>query len=88
MDEGVSDVDLKVSKRRHAVERWKLNNREYYLEQKRRLAHRPEYLQHRREMYKAKRIAGPCAARKSCERSEDCAFNTLKDFLVVEKQTT
>ncbi len=86
----MSDVDLKVSKRRHAVERWKLNNREYYLEQKRKLAHRPEYLQHRREMYKAKRIAAPCAARKSGERSEDLdiAFNTLKDFLVVEKQTT
>ena len=88
MDDEKSDVDLKVSKRRQAVNRWKENHREYYLEQKRRLAHRPEYLQHRREMYKAKRIAGPLAARTSGERSEDCAFNTLKDFLVVEKQTT
>ena len=81
----MSDVDLKVSKRRQAVERWKLKNREYYLEQKRRLAHRPEYLQHRRDMYKAKRVACPCAARTSGERAEDCAFNTLEDFLVVEK---
>jgi len=80
MDDEKSDVDLKAAKRRQAVHRWKENNREYYLEQKRRLAHRPEYLKHRREMYKAKRASN--------EKSEDCAFNTLKDFLVVEKQTT
>ena len=67
MDDEKSDVDLKAAKRRQAVHRWKENNREYYLEQKRRLAHRPEYLKHRREMYKAKR------ARKlfSCGRETD-----------------
>ena len=41
-------------KRRCAVERWKLKNREYYLRQKRELAGRPEYLAHRRAMYASK----------------------------------
>ena len=35
--------DERVLKRRAAVERWKANNREYYLKQKRELASRPEY---------------------------------------------
>ena len=43
-------------KRRQAVENWKMANYQYYLEQKRRLAHRPAYLAHRREMYAAKRV--------------------------------
>jgi hypothetical protein len=47
-------VPALVLKRRAACERWKTRNRDYYLEQKRRLASRPEYLQHRREMYKAR----------------------------------
>ena len=42
-------------KRRESAEKWKVANYEYYLEQKRRCAHRPEYLAHRRVMYKAKR---------------------------------
>ena len=42
------------SKRRIACERWKQQNREYYLEQKRRLASRPEYKAHRRQMYRQK----------------------------------
>ena len=42
-------------KRRESVEKWKMANYVYYLEQKRRLAHRPEYLAYRRAMYKAKR---------------------------------
>jgi hypothetical protein len=36
-----------------ALEKWKEANREYYLQQKRNLAARPEYKAHRREMYKA-----------------------------------
>ena len=38
-------------KRRAAVERWKANNREYYLRQKRDLAARPEYRAHMRARY-------------------------------------
>ena len=41
-----------VMRRRAACERWKINHRDYYLEQKRRLAARPEYKAHRREMYR------------------------------------
>ena len=37
------------------MERWKRAHYAYYLAQKRRLAARPEYLAHRREMYRAKR---------------------------------
>ena len=40
--------------KRNAGERWKQRNREYHLEQKRRLAARPEYKAHRRDMYKQK----------------------------------
>ena len=43
-----------VMRRRAAVEKWKTNHREYYLNQKRNLANRPEYRAHRREMYKTK----------------------------------
>ncbi len=38
-------------KRRAAVERWKANNRDYYLQQKRDLAARPEYRAHMRARY-------------------------------------
>ncbi len=41
-----------VMRRRVACEKWKIANRDYYLEQKRRLASRPEYKAHRREMYR------------------------------------
>ncbi len=41
-------------RRRAACEKWKIAHREYYLEQKRRLATRPEYRAHRREMYREK----------------------------------
>ena len=47
--------DIKWQKHRLAVERWKENNREYYLEQKRRLASRPEYLARRREQYRVRK---------------------------------
>ena len=40
--------------KRNAGERWKQRNREYYLEHKRRLAARPEYKAHRRNMYRQK----------------------------------
>ena len=48
-----SEVLPAVMKRRAACERWKMAHRDYYLEQKRRLANRPEY--NRREMYKQKK---------------------------------
>ncbi len=41
-----------VLKRRIACEKWKKLNRDYYLEQKRRLATRLEYKAHRRAMYR------------------------------------
>ena len=45
---------MKKSKRRLACELWKAKNRDYYLQQKRDLASRPEYKAHRREMYRQK----------------------------------
>ena len=42
-----------AEKQQTALQRWKETNREYYLQQKRNLAARPEYKAHRREMYKA-----------------------------------
>ena len=48
-------AEEKVLKRRAAVERWKANNRGYYLQQKRALSARPAYKAHRREIYHAKR---------------------------------
>ena len=47
--------DEKWQRHRSAVEKWKENNREYYLMQKRRLAGRPEYLAKRREMYRVRK---------------------------------
>ena len=49
------DSQTRWARHRFAVERWKAKNRAYYLGQKRRLAQRPEYLQHRREMYRLRR---------------------------------
>ena len=46
--------EMKKSKRRLACELWKVKNRDYYLQQKRDLASRPEYKAHRREMYRQK----------------------------------
>ena len=43
-------------KHRAACERWKKANYQYYLAQKRECAHRPAYLAHRREMYKARQL--------------------------------
>ena len=51
----MTEVTLaQIMQKRTACERWKQQNREYYLEQKRRLAGRPEYKAHRREMYRQK----------------------------------
>ena len=44
--------DPRWVKSRQAQESWKEANRDYYLAQKRRLAHRPEYLQYRRLKYR------------------------------------
>jgi hypothetical protein len=49
--------DARWVKHRISVERWKLANYQFYLSQKRRLAHRPEYLAHRRAMYAQKKAA-------------------------------
>ena len=54
-------------KRRAAVERWRANNRDYYLQQKRELSARPEYRAHMRARYHTKRaelIAAGIAPRK------------------------
>jgi hypothetical protein len=53
----MSDSDVvpaTVLRRRATVERWKSKNHEKYRDQKRRLATRPEYKAHRREMYREK----------------------------------
>ena len=47
-------TSAQIMQKRTACERWKQQNREYYLEQKRRLAARPEYKARRREMYRQK----------------------------------
>ena len=49
-------AETRWAKHRRSVERWKVANREHYLSQKRRLAHRPEYLAHRRAMYAARLV--------------------------------
>ena len=49
------DIKDKWLKHRDAVEKWKENNREYYLMQRRILAARPEYLAIRRERYRARK---------------------------------
>ena len=46
-------VSEKVLKRRAAVERWKADNRDYYLQQKRELSARPEYRARVRARYAA-----------------------------------
>ena len=47
--------DTKWQRHRDAVERWKENNRDYYLMQKRMLASRPEYLAIRRARYRMRK---------------------------------
>ena len=47
--------DERWVKHRAAVEMWKLRHYEYYIAQKKALAARPQYLAHRRALYRAKR---------------------------------
>ena len=51
----MEEVSHKILKRRACVERWKANNREYYLQQKRQLSARPEYRAKMRAKYKQER---------------------------------
>ena len=51
----MNSVSDKTLKRRAAVERWKSNNREYYLQQKRELSARPEYRAKMRARYATER---------------------------------
>ena len=46
---------IRKMRKRAAVDRWKEADYEYYLAQKKALAHRPEYLAHRRRMYREKK---------------------------------
>ena len=48
----LEEASHSVRRRRIACEKWKIAHRDYYLDQQRRLATRPEYKAHRREMYK------------------------------------
>ena len=47
----MNPVSENILKRRAAVERWKSNHREYYLQQKRELNARPEYRAKMRAKY-------------------------------------
>ena len=49
--QAISISEETVLKRRAAVERWKANNRDYYLQQKRELSARPEYRARMRAKY-------------------------------------
>ena len=51
----MNSVSEAALKRRAAVERWKVNNREYYLKHKRELSSRPEYRAKMRARYAAER---------------------------------
>ena len=51
----MNSVSDKILKRRAAIERWKANNRPYYLQQKRELSARPEYRAKMRARYAAER---------------------------------
>ena len=64
--------DERWVKHRAAVEIWKLRHYEYYFAQKRRLAARPEYLAHRRDLYRAKRSMR--------EQSDLSTIQTLNDI--------
>ena len=71
--------DERWTRHRAAVERWKYAHYEYYLWQKRQLATRPEYLAHRRAMYRA---------RRSKTESIDLSTNKLLNEHSSQEQTT
>ena len=62
--------DARWMKHRASVEKWKLAHYEYYIFQKRRLAARPEYLAHRRDLYRAKR-----------SKRDRCDLSTIQNSL-------
>jgi len=62
--------DARWAKHRISVERWKLAHYQYYLSQKKRLAHRPEYLEHRRTMYAQKKSVRPYPQSQSLSTQE------------------
>ena len=58
-------------KMRAAQERWKAANRERYLEQKRLLARRPDYLASRRALYwQRKNVAAMTLSKGSCDNDD------------------
>ena len=78
-----TERDARWAKHRCSVERWKANNYQYYLEQKRRLAGRPEYLARRRDMYAATKAARPMTGDESLSAlqnvNESAATNEAGD---------
>ena len=84
-------VSERVLKRRVAVERWKVRNREKYLQQKRELGHRPEYLARRRELYRIKREAFirehglPRRGRPPCSCTQE-TYPWLRKLLIDESE--
>ena len=60
-----------VMRRRAACEKWKITQRDYYFEQKRRLANRPEYKAHRREMYRERERRARRERREKRRESEE-----------------
>ena len=78
-----TERDARWAKHRCSVERWKANNYPYYLEQKRRLAGRPEYLARRRDMYAATKAARPMTGDESLSAlqnvNESAATNEAGD---------
>ena len=71
-------MDVRERWRKHRIcqEAWKDKNREYYLFQKRQLACRPEYLEHRRAMYK-----------RSRSTSEEKGLSTIENYYESKKAT-
>ena len=67
--------EIRKDKRRDSIERWKLQNYAYYLEQKRVVPHRPEYLAHRRSLYKIKQLERS----KNLEQILSAKKDTLKN---------
>jgi hypothetical protein len=68
--------DERWARHRASVERWKAAHREYYLEQKRRLATRPEYLARRRMLYAACRGARSVDERSGLSTKQNSHENT------------
>ena len=79
-------------RRRACAERWKENNRAYYLAQKRRLAARPEYLAKRRQQH-AMRVARERDAAMRCATGQldlstrESLQHTLRDDATNQNET-